>query len=115
MTMEPNRRHRYELPAQDRAFVHVLSGAVRVAGRAVRTGQIAWSEPVARAGSSSLELVTGDGARPSVAMIWSGQPIGEPVVMGGPFVMNSNAEIARAFRDFHAGGFGEVPGRARLA
>jgi len=36
------------------------------------------------------------------------------VVMGGPFVMNSEAEIARAFRDFRAGMFGPIPRQARL-
>jgi redox-sensitive bicupin YhaK (pirin superfamily) len=47
-------------------------------------------------------------------MVYSGQPIREPVVMGGPFVMNSKAEIDKAYNDFHAGRFGQVPRRARL-
>lgn len=34
--------------------------------------------------------------------------------MGGPFVMNSEAEIAQAFRDFHSGRFGDIPRQARL-
>jgi Pirin C-terminal cupin domain len=39
---------------------------------------------------------------------------GQPVVMGGPFVMNSKAEIAQAFRDFHSGKFGDIARQARL-
>jgi quercetin 2,3-dioxygenase len=46
-------------------------------------------------------------------MVYSGEPIGEPVAFGGPFVMNNQAEIAQAFRDFH-GGFGDIPRQARL-
>ena len=45
---------------------------------------------------------------------YSGQPIGEPVVMGGPFVMNTPTEITKAFEDFRSGTFGEVPKQARL-
>jgi redox-sensitive bicupin YhaK (pirin superfamily) len=41
-------------------------------------------------------------------------PIGEPVVLGGPFVMNAEAEIADAFADFRRGAFGDVPTTMRL-
>lgn len=47
-------------------------------------------------------------------MLYSGQPIGEPVVLGGPFVMNTQAEIAAAFADFQRGAFGPVPRMMRL-
>ena len=47
-------------------------------------------------------------------MIYSGEPIGERVVLGGPFVMSSKAEIGQAFADFHAGKFGPIPRQARL-
>jgi quercetin 2,3-dioxygenase len=79
----------------------------------VKAGQVAWSDPVPEA-SSAITLATGDGDRPAVVMTYSGAPIGQPVVMGGPFVMNSRAEIAQAFRDFHAGKFGDIPRQARL-
>jgi redox-sensitive bicupin YhaK (pirin superfamily) len=48
-------------------------------------------------------------------MVYSGTPLREPVAFGGPFVMNSRAEIAQAFSDFQAGTFGPVPRQARLA
>ena len=47
-------------------------------------------------------------------MVYSGQPLREPVAMGGPFVMNSRAEIEMAYRDYQAGTFGQVPRQARL-
>ena len=32
----------------------------------------------------------------------AGQPIREPVVRGGPFVMNTKEEIMQAFDDYHS-------------
>ena len=114
ITLEPGRSLEYVLPARDRAFLYVLSGQVTAAGRAVRTGQIAWSDPVPQAGASVMNLTASDGDQPSTVMAYSGQPIGQPVAMGGPFVMNTQAEITQAFRDFHAGKFGDIPRHARL-
>jgi quercetin 2,3-dioxygenase len=102
------------LPAHDRAFFTVLSGIVTIAGRTVHAGQTAWSDPVAAAGSSTIAVHSDDRDTPSVVLAFSGKPIRQPVAMGGPFVMNSDAEIRQAFRDFHAGKFGAIPRQARL-
>jgi redox-sensitive bicupin YhaK (pirin superfamily) len=42
-------------------------------------------------------------------LVLSGEPIDEPVVMHGPFVMNTVDEINDAIRDFQSGRFGEIP------
>jgi redox-sensitive bicupin YhaK (pirin superfamily) len=42
------------------------------------------------------------------ALIIAGEPIPEPVVGYGPFVMNSEREIAAAFADFQNGRFGQM-------
>jgi redox-sensitive bicupin YhaK (pirin superfamily) len=114
LTLEPGRTLEYQLPAADRAFFAVLSGPVTVAGRTVRTGQTAWSDPIGRTGPSTISLQAADGDRPVRILTFSGPPIRQPIAMGGPFVMNTKTEITKAFTDFHAGKFGDVPRQARL-
>ena len=79
-------------------------------------GQIAWSGPAGPPGESSVLAVSAapDQDQVTTIMLYSGQPIGEPVVLGGPFVMNTQAEIAAAFADFQRGAFGPVPRMMRL-
>ena len=41
-------------------------------------------------------------------LVMDGEPIAEPVVGHGPFVMNSRAEIQQAFEDYQLGRIGEI-------
>ena len=43
---------------------------------------------------------------PLRALLVAGRPLGEPVARAGPFVMNTRAEVVRAFEDFQAGRLG---------
>ena len=81
----------------------VLHGAVEVNGQeVVREGQLALFE---RDGSQIRIEANND----AVLLILSGEPIDEPIVGHGPFVMNTDAEIQQAFVDFQSGKFGRMP------
>jgi redox-sensitive bicupin YhaK (pirin superfamily) len=41
-------------------------------------------------------------------LLFGGEPYTEPIVAEGPFVMNSKAEIAEAYRDYSAGKYGKI-------
>ena len=80
----------------------VLKGAVRVnGGDQIRDNHVA---VMSREGLSVLVEATGDASM----LLLTGAPIDEPVVGQGPFVMNSQIEIAQAFDDFNSGRFGQL-------
>jgi redox-sensitive bicupin YhaK (pirin superfamily) len=41
-------------------------------------------------------------------LLMDGEPIAEPIVGRGPFVMNSHAEIEKAFQEYQNGLMGEI-------
>jgi hypothetical protein len=103
---------RLDLPWQRdfNALVYVLAGAGRVGapGRPAQAGQLAVL------GTGDLVSVTANPTQesryPSLeVLILGGRPIREPVAWGGPFVMNTRAEVIAAFEDFQAGRLGRVP------
>lgn len=80
----------------------ILRGTVLVNGEEVaRQGQLALFE---RDGSQ-LTLESNDDAK---VLLLSGEPIDEPIVGHGPFVMNTEQEIHQAFADFQSGKFGQM-------
>ncbi|WP_458375164.1 pirin family protein [Pseudomonas pergaminensis] len=80
----------------------ILRGTVMVnGGEVARQGQLALFE---RDGSQ-LTLEASDDAK---VLLLSGEPIDEPIVGHGPFVMNTEEEIHQAFADFHSGKFGQM-------
>jgi redox-sensitive bicupin YhaK (pirin superfamily) len=64
------------------------------------------------AGEAEVVLLGRDGAGVSVRaaseatlLVLTGEPIDEPIVGYGPFVMNTQAEIVQAIEDFNSGRF----------
>jgi redox-sensitive bicupin YhaK (pirin superfamily) len=109
-TISPGATLRLPWRAEHNALVYVLSGAgtVGAEARPVRTGQLAVFGPG--------EVITIAGAvrqesrHPALdVVVLGGAPIREPIAWGGPFVMNTRAEVLAAFEDYHAGRLGVIP------
>ena len=54
------------------------------------------------------EGITAQASSDSTLLVMSGEPIDEPIVGQGPFVMNSREEIEQAFRDYQKGKMGQI-------
>ena len=86
-----------EVSTQDRGFVYVLDGRAAIGEKDVKKGGVAWFEP---GEGSELVLEAKEDVR---GVLFAGEPIYEPAVAYGPFVMNTRQEIEQAFRDYQAG------------
>jgi hypothetical protein len=90
------------LPDTHNAFVYVYRGALRFdSGCTVPQQRMAIfaNQP----GSDGIRLAAGDEA--TRAILVAGRPLGEPIAQYGPFVMNTQAELMQAVRDFQTGRF----------
>jgi redox-sensitive bicupin YhaK (pirin superfamily) len=91
-----------DLPEEHSSMLVVLSGHVTVNG-AQAAGE-AEMVLLDREGDS----VTIDASGDAMLLVLTGEPIDEPIVGYGPFVMNSEAEIKEAVADFNSGRFGQM-------
>ncbi len=91
------------LPAAHNAFVYVYRGEVSIAGQRVPAQRMALLANAAQADGVAIEA--GADAR---ALLIAGQPLHEPIVQYGPFVMNTKQEIYEAMSDFRDGRLGEI-------
>jgi redox-sensitive bicupin YhaK (pirin superfamily) len=55
----------------------------------------------------SIEI-TNTEQTPADVILFGGEPYTEPIVAYGPFVMNTQQEIANAYSDFHLGKYGKI-------
>ena len=90
------------IPASYNAMAVVAKGRVRAGSFTASTGEVVLFANDA----PHLELVAEEDSH---VILLSGEPLHEPVVQYGPFVMNTVPEIERAILDVNSGKFGPVP------
>jgi redox-sensitive bicupin YhaK (pirin superfamily) len=76
----------------------VLRGAIRIGTHTVRPSELAVME------RNDPQLAF-DIFEDTVLLLLSGEPLNEPIVGYGPFVMNTREEIVQAMRDYNSGKF----------
>jgi len=83
-------------------FLYVVRGNVRIGDVVLPEHHLGELSPQ----GDAVEIVTSTGA---LLLFGHAEPIGEPVVSYGPFVMNTQEEIRQAIADYQAGKMGTVP------
>jgi redox-sensitive bicupin YhaK (pirin superfamily) len=90
------------------AGLYVVQGEIFVNGQKANATELVVLD---RAGNDVELTATTD----AMVFVMNGAPIDEPVVGYGPFVMNTTAEIQKAYADFHAGRLGTIPAKEKVS
>ena len=93
----------FELTENDTTILVVLSGNISIAGQSkpLKSAEVALFE---RSGNQ----LTFETAMDTTALLLSAEPLNEPIVGSGPFVMNTADEIYQARMDYQTGKMGRL-------
>jgi redox-sensitive bicupin YhaK (pirin superfamily) len=98
--IEENCSSEFEFPAHYNTLLIVIEGEVTVnQSEKIETNHLVLFE-------NKGEMFHIQALEKSCVLVLSGEPINEPIIANGPFVMNTKTELIQAFRDYHAGKFG---------
>ena len=93
-----------DLPGTYNGYIYVLEGSGTFGENKVeaKKGQAMWLGSSDDSKLSGIHVSANEKLR---VILFAGEPLREPVVAYGPFVMNTEEEIRQAYRDYHAGKF----------
>ena len=98
--LKEGKEFNFELSSTHNSFIYLVEGSIKIGDQA--DASIQNSKLIILNKENNLKVL---GLKNSKFLLISGKPIGEPIVRGGPFVMNTQAEIKEAIQDFHNGTF----------
>ncbi|NWL88444.1 pirin family protein [Paenibacillus sp. 79R4] len=102
--MEPGSTVTQDLPGSYNGFIYIIqgSGVFGSSKTPAHQGQMMWLGRGRDGEASEIEITAEEPLR---FVLYAGEPVREPVVAHGPFVMNTETEIVEAFRDLRQGTF----------
>ena len=90
----------FELSSTHNSFIYLVDGDIKIGDQTHEPIQN--SKLIILNKEKNLDVLA---LKNSKFLLISGKPIGESIARGGPFVMNTEAEIQEAIQDFHNGTF----------
>ena len=111
VTLQPDAEVRLPLPDGHQGFALVVAGRILesempLSLNGIEPAAMIFNVQKAGSGPSDLRLLAGPAG--AQVVVFSGPPIGEPVVPWGPFVGTTRAEVAAYGQAFQAGAMGEL-------
>jgi len=103
VTLQPDTEFNENLAADHNAFVYVINGELELEDVEGDQLKLARDQLAVLGKGDTVALKGGD--QESRFLLVAGKPLNEPVARGGPFVMNTEAEVRQAFRDYQSGNF----------
>jgi redox-sensitive bicupin YhaK (pirin superfamily) len=92
-----------DIAADHNAFIYVIDGEVMLEDTDTTQLSLGRDQLAVLGQGDTIALRSGN--RATRFLLVSGKPLNEPVARGGPFVMNTEAEIRQAFSDYQRGNF----------
>ena len=90
----------FNLPSTHNSFIYLIDGEIEIGEQ--KHKNIKDSTLILLSKGEILRIKAKSKAK---FLIISGKPINEEIARGGPFVMNTKAEILQAVQDYHNGTF----------
>ncbi|KAG8375974.1 hypothetical protein BUALT_Bualt09G0014900 [Buddleja alternifolia] len=100
-TLKPNSQYHQTIPQSWNAFVYIIEGEGGVFGIPNSSPTPAHHILVLGVGGEGLSVWNKSSSEPLRFILVGGQPLNEPVVQHGPFVMNTQAEIDKTIEDYY--------------
>lgn len=108
-TLQPGASFIQRVPKEYNAFAYILDGS-GLFGTEREPGNDGQMVMFAPDGDEVVIANPADARQPLDLLLIAGVPLNEPVVRYGPFVMNTEAEIMQALKDYQTGRMGRING-----
>ena len=100
ISLNKNKKFNFNLPSSHNSFVYLIEGEIKIGNKSHERIKDSTLILLTKGEELKVEAIT-----KSKFLLVSGKPIGEQIARGGPFVMNTKAEILEAVNDYHRGTF----------
>ncbi len=98
--LNKNKIFNFKLPSTHNSFIYLINGEIKVGEN--KHDKVKDSTLILLSKGENLSVNAKSNTK---FLVISGKPINEEIARGGPFVMNTKAEILQAVQDYHNGTF----------
>ena len=98
--LENDKEFNFLLPSTHNSFIYLINGEIKIGEQ--KHDKVKNSKLILLTNGEKLRVL---GVSKAKFLLIAGEPIGEEIARGGPFVMNTKAEILEAIQDYNNGTF----------